>query len=84
MERSQPLDARTETAPLWRAITLGGRIRRRAALLALAAAGVLAGLALGWNWLAAAGLAPIILALATCAAMCALGLCAGRPGDKDK
>ena len=36
---------------------------------------VLAGLALGWNWLSAIGLAPLILSLAPCAAMCALGVC---------
>jgi hypothetical protein len=36
---------------------------------------VLAGLALGWNWLSAIGLAPLILSLAPCAAMCALGIC---------
>jgi hypothetical protein len=35
-----------------------------------------AGLALGWNWLTTIGAAPIILALAPCAAMCALGTCA--------
>ena len=34
------------------------------------------GLALGWNWLTAIGAAPIILALAPCAVMCALGACA--------
>lgn len=50
---------------------LGGR--RGIILLALAAAGV--GLYLGWGWLAAVGLAPLLLALAPCAAMCALGLC---------
>ena len=30
---------------------------------------------LGWPWLAAAGLAPLLVALAPCAIMCALGLC---------
>jgi hypothetical protein len=35
-----------------------------------------AGLALGWNWLTAVGIAPIILSLAPCAAMCAVGACA--------
>jgi type IV secretory pathway VirB2 component (pilin) len=48
------------------------------------------GLALNWNWLVAVGAAPLILSLAPCAAMCALGLCmsmrngshapAGNPG----
>ena len=28
-----------------------------------------------WGWLVAAGIAPILLAAAPCAAMCALGLC---------
>jgi hypothetical protein len=35
-----------------------------------------AGLALGWNWLTAVGISPIILSLAPCAAMCAVGACA--------
>ncbi len=41
-------------------------------------AAALAGLLLNWNWLTAAGLAPIILGILPCAAMCALGLCAHR------
>ena len=41
---------------------------------------VIAGLALGWNWLSAIGVAPIILSLAPCAAMCALGACAMMRG----
>lgn len=36
---------------------------------------ILAGLALGWDWLAAIGALPVLLALLPCAAMCALGLC---------
>ncbi|MFN3766077.1 MAG: hypothetical protein ACK4R3_10955 [Aliihoeflea sp.] len=41
-------------------------------------AGVVAtatGVALNWNWLAAAGLAPFLLGALPCAALCALGLC---------
>lgn len=53
---------------------LGGR--RGIILLALAAARV--GLYLGWGWLAAVGHAPLLLALAPCAAMCALGLCMNK------
>ena len=34
------------------------------------------GLYAGWGWLTAVGLAPIILSLAPCAAMCAIGACA--------
>lgn len=53
---------------------------RRGLLLAgLAAAG--GGLALNWGWLTAIGAAPIILALAPCAVMCALGMCM-MGGDK--
>ena len=42
---------------------------------------VAAGLALGWNWLSAIGIAPIILSLAPCAAMCAVGACAMMKGN---
>jgi hypothetical protein len=33
------------------------------------------GLALGWNWLTAIGVAPLILSAGPCLLMCALGLC---------
>jgi len=55
----------------WARPYLGGR--RGLILLAVAVLG--AGAALNWGWLVAIGLAPILLALAPCAAMCALGLC---------
>jgi hypothetical protein len=49
------------------------RSRRR---LILAAIILTAGaIALGWPWLVAAGVAPLLLAAAPCLAMCALGLC---------
>jgi hypothetical protein len=38
------------------------------------------GLALNWSWLVAFGAAPIILALAPCAVMCAFGLCMNMGG----
>lgn len=50
---------------------LGGR----RAWLALAALAGLGGLVLNWNWLVVIGAAPLLLALAPCAVMCALGLC---------
>ena len=37
----------------------------------------------GWSWLVAAGLAPIILGVLPCLAMCALGLCANRMAKKE-
>jgi hypothetical protein len=53
---------------------LGGR----GGLLALAAIALVGGLALNWNWLAAVGVAPLLLAVLPCVAMCALGLCMKR------
>ena len=51
------------------------RLGGRRGMFLLATAVIVAGLALNWNWLAAVGVAPILLAFAPCAAMCALGLC---------
>jgi hypothetical protein len=47
--------------------------RRVLVVAGLAIAGT--GVALGWNWLAAVGTAPLIVSAAPCLAMCALGLC---------
>jgi hypothetical protein len=47
--------------------------RRVLAIAGLAIA--VTGLALGWNWLAAVGIAPLIVSAAPCLVMCALGLC---------
>lgn len=43
----------------------------------VALSGLMLGIAayLNWGWLAAAGIAPVLVALAPCAVMCALGLC---------
>ena len=57
---------------------LGGR----RGLIVLSGAAVAAGLWLGWSWLAAAGIAPILVAVLPCVAMCALGLCMNRAGGK--
>jgi hypothetical protein len=53
----------------------------RRGLIVAAAALVLAGLALGWSWLTAIGVAPVLLSLAPCAAMCAIGACAMGRGN---
>ena len=59
----------------------------RRVLLALAATAIGAGLAFNWNWLVAAGIAPLLLGVLPCVAMCALGLCmnkmAGRSDSSD-
>jgi hypothetical protein len=53
---------------------LGGR----RAWLAIAALAGLGGLILNWSWLVAIGIAPVLIAILPCAAMCALGLCMNR------
>ena len=50
---------------------LGGR----RGLIILAAIALVSGLALNWSWLVAAGIAPLLLGVLPCVAMCALGLC---------
>lgn len=82
MQHSQPLEGRTTMGAFEQLITVGGRFSRRTSLVTLALAGVAGGVYLGWPSLVAAGLAPLILGLAPCAAMCALGLCANRMGQR--
>ena len=55
---------------------LGGR----RGLLVIAGLALVAGLTLNWGWLMAAGIAPVLISLLPCAAMCALGLCMSRSG----
>ena len=50
-------------------------LRNRFVILAIAAVAVGLALKFNWGWLVAAGIAPILLTFAPCAAMCALGLC---------
>lgn len=38
----------------------------------------------GWDWLAATGLATVLVAVGPCLAMCALGLCMGRGKSKSE
>ena len=51
-------------------------------LLVLGAAVIAAGLALNWSWLVAIGIAPLLLTMLPCVAMCALGLCMMSKGAK--
>lgn len=44
-------------------------------LMMAGAAVVIGGLVFNWGWLVAIGVAPILLAVAPCGIMCALGLC---------
>lgn len=47
-------------------------------LITAGAAIVVAGLAFNWSWLVAAGIAPLLLSVLPCVAMCAMGLCMNR------
>ena len=57
---------------------LGSRTGVIVSLVLLAALG----LGSGWSWLVTVGIAPLLVAVLPCAAMCALGLCASRHGRR--
>lgn len=82
METSQVHEFAAPAQRPGRFITLGRQFQPRTRFIALAAVGIGAGLFLGWEWLAAAGLASFVVGLLPCAAMCAAGLCANRFGGK--
>src|SRR6266567_4463455 len=76
-------DARTSfAARVGRVLTLGDRLGRRTAVVIWIAAAIGLGLLAGWGWIVAAGLSSTVLALLPCAAICALGRCAGSSGKK--
>lgn len=64
--------------PLWREGLDIARyyLGNRWALLALGGGVLVMAATLNWSWLVAIGIAPILIAVAPCAVMCALGLCA--------
>jgi len=77
-DMNQPAQAAgTAETPLWREAGYALRywLRGRRAYIAAAMVVGGGGLALGWGWLAAVGVLPILLAVLPCAAMCAIGLC---------
>ncbi len=55
---------------------------KRQVLIGLGLGVVVLGALLNWTWLGAVGVAPIILALLPCVAMCAIGVCAMRGGKQ--
>ena len=60
---------------------LGPEIGERG-LIVLAIGIAAGGMAMNWGWLVAVGIAPILLVIIPCAAMCALGLCMNKGGSK--
>nr|CCD32087.1 Conserved hypothetical protein [Methylocystis sp. SC2] len=71
--------------PFLRDLVQAGRhhLGGRRAWIAWAIVVVAAGLAFNWRWLVTAGLAPLLLVLLPCAAMCALSLRMNRRGQGD-
>lgn len=71
---------KTEEMPLTGIISNFARhyLWGRRGVMLLGATAVVAGVILNWSWFVAVGLAPLLLGLAPCAAMCALGLCASK------
>ena len=61
-----------------------GWLNPRNLLIGVAVAGGTGALVLGWDWLIAAGVASIIIAVAPCLVMCALGLCMNRQSKSDQ
>jgi hypothetical protein len=55
-------------------------LRGRRGVAVLVVSAVVVGGALNWSWLVAAGIAPLLVAVLPCAAMCALGLCMHKIG----
>lgn len=78
MNATEP--AGTATPSLGRELLLAARyyLGGRRGLLILGAVAVVVGLVSSWGWLVAAGVAPLLLSVLPCVAMCALGLCMHR------
>ena len=53
-------------------------LRGRNGVIALIVLAVVIGAALNWSWLVAVGIAPLLITVLPCAAMCALGLCMSK------
>ena len=82
MTNSQSADATARSAEPSSIETIRRYLGGRWGLLAVAAAAIVAGLAFNWSWLVAIGVAPLIIGVLPCAAMCALGLCMMGTGRK--
>ena len=78
-ENFQTTRASPMAGPLF---ALRGFLRTRFGIIAMAALAIGGGFYMGWGYVVAAGLAPLILGVAPCAAMCALGLCMGGGHNK--
>ena len=78
MQKGCDMDPSSSSGDGWILHSIRDRLGGRRGLLIGGAVLAAAGLAFGWSWLTAIGLAPILIGLAPCLAMCALGLCMRR------
>lgn len=69
---------KAEQKPVWRDYLGGWRLWLVVGIIV-----IIAGVALNWNWLVAAGLAPLLLVVLPCLLMCALPFCMKR-GEADR
>jgi hypothetical protein len=53
-------------------------LRGRNGVIVLLVLAAVIGAALNWSWLVAVGIAPVLITVLPCAAMCALGLCMSK------
>ena len=65
-----------------RSLSIGRVGGNRLVLGAVALGVIIAAAAWQWSWLIAIGVAPLLLSAAPCAAMCGLGLCMHRMGNR--
>jgi hypothetical protein len=65
-----------------RPLSIGRPGGNRLMLAAAALGAITAAAAWQWSWLVALGVAPLLLSAAPCAAMCGLGLCMHRKGNR--
>jgi hypothetical protein len=64
---------------------VAGRLLRSPwGLTGLAAVMLVAGAVFNWSWLVAAGVAPLLLSVAPCITMCALGLCMANMSRRNR
>ncbi len=72
-----PQSTTTAEPSLWREARDIARyyLGNRWVLVALGAGVLVAGIALNWSWLVAAGIAPILISVLPCLVMCGLGFC---------
>lgn len=78
MNASEPKYAVETALTQARLYAVRNYLRGRRGLILLTVSTLVVGAAFNWNWLAAVGVAPILLTIAPCAAMCALGLCMNK------